>query len=199
MKYKVAIAQGRFHIVHYGHVEYLIESKKRCEYLIIGITDCDPERAYFNYSENIKNYNENNLTEPFRSIDNPVFPFTFYERMQMIRLTMLENGIDTKEFDVVPFPVHKPQFIKYYIPLNAPILATIYDDWGRKKVKMFQKMGFKVEILWQRDMSTRFTTGTEVRRRIIVNENWKELVPSSVFNFIKENKLDEILRKIEKK
>ena len=194
----IGIAQGRFHIIHWGHMEYLLEAKKRCKHLIIGITDCDTERAYFNYSDKIKKYDKKNLKNPFRSVDNPVFPFTYYDRLRMIKDALVSEGIDSDEFDIVPMPVHKIEFLKYYIPLNGVIFATIYDEWGRKKVDMFKSMGFKVEILWERDMSTRFTTGSEVRRRIVNNEEWKSLVPEPVYRYIVENKIDKILQKIGK-
>ncbi len=198
MKIKTAIAQGRFHILHWGHMEYLMEAKRRCKYLIIGITDCDPERSYFKYNDNLRKFDENNLLTPFRSIDNPIFPFTFYDRMRMIKDSLIEEGVDPKEFDIVPFPIHKIEFLKYYIPLNAVIFATIYDEWGRKKVEMLKNNGFKVEILWERDMNTRFTTATEVRKRILNNKKWDHLVPQPVYNYIISNNLDKILRKNEK-
>ncbi len=196
MKVKIGIAQGRFHIIHWGHMEYLLKAKELCEYLIIGITDCDPERSYFKYNEKIHYFDKNNLLIPFRSIENPVFPFTFYDRMKMIKDSLISEGIRANEFDIVPFPIHKIYILKYYIPLKATIFATIYDEWGRKKVKMFKNMGFNVKILWERDMSTRFTTGSEVRKRILENKEWKNLVPFPVYIYIKENKLDEVLKKI---
>jgi len=190
---EIGVAQGRFHIIHWGHMEYLLEAKKICKYLIIGVTDCDPERAYFQYSKEIMEFNKKS-NSPFRSIKNPVFPFTFYDRLYMIKSSLLYEGVSSDEFDIVPFPIHKPEFIKYYIPLNSTIFVTIYDDWGRKKIEIFKKLGFNVKILWERDMNTRFTTGEEVRRRIVNGEDWKELVPLPVYEYITKNKLDVILK-----
>ena len=189
------IAQGRFHIIHWGHIEYLLKAKELCKYLVIGITDCDTERAYFNYNDKIEEYDKSsgNELKPFRSFDNPIFPFTFYDRMRMIRDTLIAEGIDAKEFDIVPFPVHKLHILKYYIPVVGVIFATIYDDWGEKKVEMFKNMGFKVKVLWKRCLNERFTTGTEVRRRMIAGEEWEHLVPKPVYDYIK--KLD-ILKQV---
>jgi cytidyltransferase-like protein len=184
-KIPIGIAQGRFHIIHWGHMEYLLKAKEKCEHLVIGITDCDPERAYFQYGNEIKEFDKENLLKPFRSFDNPIFPFTFYDRMQMIRDSLIDEGVNAKEFDIVPFPVHKLHIVKYYIPLNATIFATVYDDWGRKKIEIFKNMGFNVKILWERTLEERFTTGTEVRKRIIENEKWEHLVPAPVYKYIK--------------
>jgi len=190
--YELGLAQGRFHIIHHGHIEYLLESKKRCKHLIIGITDPDPQRAYFSYEE-FKSLDKNSI-KPIRSIENPVFPFTFYERKMMVKLSLIENNINPLEFDIVPLPIHKPHLIKYYVPLTAVVFITIYDQWGRKKPEIFKKLGYKTEVLWERDIKDRFTTGTEVRKRIINAENWKKLVPNSVYEYITKNNLDKILR-----
>ena len=194
-KIKTGIAQGRFHIIHWGHMEYLLKAKEVCEYLVIGITDTDLERAYFPYTEEYEDFDKKNPLVPFRSMENPVFPFTYYDRMQMIKHSLIDEGISPEEFDIVPFPVHKFELVKYYIPTDSVILATIYDDWGREKVKIFKNMGFKVEILWERDMNTRFTTGTEVRRRIVNNEKWDHLVPKAVYNYIKKVSFESLVIK----
>ncbi len=189
MKIKIGIAQGRFHIIHWGHIEYLLKAKEVSEHLVIGVTDCDPERAYFEYSEDIKNFDQNNLLKPYRSFDLPIFPFTFYDRAQMIKRAIIDEGVNPSEFDIVPFPIHTPNILKYYIPLDGVILATIYDEWGERKIDIFKKMGFNVQILWRRGMETRFTTGSEVRRRIKNGENWKNLVPDSVHKYISEKNI----------
>jgi cytidyltransferase-like protein len=191
--YRIGLAQGRFHIIHWGHIEYFLKAKEKCHYLIVGITDCDPERSYFKYDDIYRFDQENPLT-PFRSSDDPVFPFTYYDRMKMIRDSLIASGVNPIEFDIVPFPIHKPHLLKYYIPLDVTILITIYDDWGRYKAEMLKKMGFTIDILWERDMSTRFTTATEVRRRIINNEKWDNLVPEVVYKYITQNQLDKILQ-----
>ena len=103
----------------------------------------------------------------------------------MIKDSLLDEGIPLSEFDIVPFPVHTLHILKYYIPLDATIFATVYDEWGRKKIEMFKSLGFKVEILWERSLSERFTTGTEVRKRILENKTWAHLVPGAVYEYFK--------------
>jgi len=185
---KTGIAQGRFHIVHYGHLEYLIEAKKLCEFLLVGVTDCDPERSYFDYSEICEADRLSKI--PYRSNDNPVFSFTYYERMMMLRLSMLESGIKSEEFEIVPFPIHKPHLLKYYIPYDSTIFLTIYDEWGKEKKKILELFGFNTRILWKRTLEDRFTTGTEVRRKLLSGEEWEHLVPVSVSLFLKGIKED---------
>ena len=44
MSKRIWVIHGRFQGLHIGHMEYLLEGKKRCDFLYIGITNPD---AYF--------------------------------------------------------------------------------------------------------------------------------------------------------
>ncbi len=190
-RYPVGIANGRFQILHMGHMEYLLACKERCGHLIIGITDPDPTRSFFE-----TDIEREDSRDPFRAVSYPFYTFTFYERALMIKESLLEAGVDRKSFEIVPFPIHFPKLLKYYIPMDAVVFVTIYDDWGYKKVDILKSLGLQVEILWVRDMSERFTTGTDVRNLIAEGRNWEYLVPISVVKIIKELRLDKKLRAI---
>ncbi len=107
----------------------------------------------------------------------------------MIRVSLLEAGVPRSEFDIVPFPMHTPQLLKYYIPADAMILLTIYDEWGRHKEVALKKIGFETHVMWERGMESRFTTGSEVRRRIKAGEEWESLVLKAVFRYLIEKLL----------
>ena len=187
------IAQGRFHLIHKGHVEYLLACKERCDFLYVGISDCDPQRSYFS-----RRHDEavDRGPAPYRSLQDPIFPFTFYERMHMIRHTLAEEGISPAEFAVVPFPVHTPELLKYYVPTNAAMYVTIYDEWGERKTSLFAELGFTVEVLWRRSMAERFTTATEVRERMRSNQPWEHLVPTGVAHYLQQSGLCQVLQKL---
>ncbi len=174
-------AFGRFQIFHLGHLEYLLEAKKRCRHLIIGITNPDPEITQYDRSC------------PHRS-ELQANPFTYYERLKMVEGAMLENGIPREEFTIVPLPVNYPDRILYYLPADARMLLTIYDDWGWERKRIVEKLGYDTEILWIRTDDTRITSGTEVRKRIGKGEPWEDLVPAVVYRYIMENNLDKRLR-----
>ena len=108
----------------------------------------------------------------------------------MIRLAMLEAGVKREEFEIVPFPVNRPELLLQYAPQSAKFYVTVYDDWGREKLKMLQSLGCETEVMWERTDAERFTSGTEVRRRMAAGENWRELVPDAVYRFITENGLE---------
>lgn len=188
VKVPVGIAQGRFQVIHKGHMEYLLAAKERADYLIIGISDPDPTRSFFSMDTD-----KDDPVEPFRDPGETCYFFTWFERFLMIREALGEAGIDRGSFDIVPFPVHFPKLLKYYIPMKAPVFVTIYDEWGHEKAGLFRSLGFHVEVLWVREMTERFTTGSEVRRLISRDEEWEHLVPPAVVRVIKELKLDKKL------
>jgi len=174
---KIATVHGRFQGLHWGHMEYFAAAKKRCEHLFIGIT-----HPLINTAYSVEE------TNPDRNLD-ASNPFTYYQRYVMIKNSLLEYGFAQNEFDIVPFPIESPELLSQFIPSPAKHYITIYDSWGEKKYNMLKNLGLDVEVLWTRDNSERFTSGTEVRRRIRANEKWASLVPPAVFRFIQENNL----------
>lgn len=186
--HRIGAAQGRFHMIHWGHMEYLLECKKRCEFLFIGVSDCDPANGYFH-----RQYKDDGTNNVFRSLDNPIYTFTYFERALMITEAMAGEGVPRDEFMVVPFPVHFPYLLKYYVPQEAVIYITVYDEWGEGKPALFGSLGYQTELLWRRTMDERFTTATEVRRRVADREDYCSLVPQGVLKVLREYGLEEKL------
>lgn len=183
IKAKIGVSHGRFQVLHYGHMEYLLEAKKRCEFLFVGITNPDPELTKENSTDLKRSKTEEN-------------PFKYYERMIMLRDALLEAGISRNEFEVVPFPINYPELIKFYVPSDALFFATIFDDWGKHKIDTLMSLGLKIELMWTRTMNERLTSGEEVRKLIATNGKWEHLVPASVAKYIKVNHLDLRIKKL---
>ena len=181
MKYETGVIHGRFQALHEGHMEYLLAGKSRCEFLFIGITNSDPHLT----SENGHDLNRSTVLAN---------PFTYYERLEMLRDAMLENGIERNAFEIVPFPINFPELIRYYVPLDAVFFVTIYDEWGKHKLETLMNMGLRTEVMWERSVSERLTSGSEIRNLIATNKEWEHLVPKSVAKYIKEKHLSERLR-----
>jgi cytidyltransferase-like protein len=182
-KEKVGVIHGRFQGLHHGHMEYLLEGKKRCEFLYVGITNPDPGLTKENSNDLKRSKSEEN-------------PFAYHERLIMLRDALVNAGIERHEFEIVPFPINIPELIKYYVPLDAVFFITIYDDWGKHKMETIQALGVKTDLMWKKNMDERFTTGKELRKLIANNNKWEHLVPPSVFSYIKNNKLDLRIKKI---
>ena len=91
MKDKIGVITGRFQGLHLGHMEYLLAGAARCEHLIVGITNYAPWEE--------KPEELQHLSRMTRRSN----PFTFYERMVMLRDSLVEAGLPRATFDIVPF------------------------------------------------------------------------------------------------
>jgi len=182
-KVKIGVIQGRFQGLHKGHMEYLLEGKKRCEFLYIGITNPDPDLT----KENESDINRSKLEEN---------PFTYFERMIMLRDALIEYGVKREEFEIVPFPINYPELIKFYVPLDALFFITIYDEWGKHKLEILKSIGVKIDLMWTRTLDERFTSGKELRKLIAENKPWEHLVPNTVTGYIRNNKLDKRVKEL---
>ena len=181
MRDQLGVVHGRFQLLHNEHIKYILAAKARCDHLIIGI--CNPDATLTKYA----------AENPHRS-QIASNPFTYYERYQMIHGAMIEHGITLNEFDIVPFPINHPELIFNYAPSEAKFYMTIYDEWGRSKKKMLEDIGCHVEVMWQRDISEKVLSGTDVRTCIRMNMDWKQYVPQFVYQYIQQNHLDDRIR-----
>ena len=176
----LGVVHGRFQGLHLGHMEYLLAGAARCRHLLVGVTNFDPPLAPAELSAFHRERGDN--------------PFSFYDRLVMLRDSLVEAGVERRRFDVVPFPVEYPERIANLAPPEAAYYMTIYDDWGRRKYDTLRGLGLRVEVLWIRDDSQRLTSGTQVRRRIARGEPWAHLVPPAVYRYITSQGLDARLR-----
>lgn len=175
------VIHGRFQILHLDHLRYLLAGKALCEHLVVGITNPEPDLT------------AHDETDPFRS-DPSANPLTYYERQLMVRRALESHGIAVQDFTVVPFPVNFPNRYRHYVPMDAVFFLTIYDDWGRKKLAMFQSLGLKTHVLWEKPPHEKGISASEVRRRIRENLPWEHLVPPSTAQLVYAWNLPERLR-----
>ncbi|MCI5121733.1 MAG: nicotinate-nucleotide adenylyltransferase, partial [Candidatus Electrothrix sp. AUS4] len=83
-----------------------------------------------------------------------------------------------------PFPINFPERYRYYVPLDATFFLTIYDDWGERKLEMFQALGLRIEVLWRRTPATKGLSATDIREKMREGEPWEHLVPPGVAEII---------------
>ena len=183
MTAEVGVIHGRFQPLHNGHMEYLLEGKKRCGFLWVGIANPDPSLV------------ADDPINPHRSLPTSN-PFTYFERMMMIRESLLGAGIPGGQMGVVPFPINHPHLLRYYVPLDARFFVTIYDNWNRKKVEILRSLGANVEIMWERSMSDRVTSGVEIRSLIALEGEWKHLVPPASARVIYEIGIETVISRM---
>ncbi|PLX50857.1 MAG: nicotinate-nucleotide adenylyltransferase [Desulfobulbaceae bacterium] len=164
---ETGVIHGRFQILHNDHRTYLLAGKARCQHLIVGIANPDPSLTRAEETDS-------------KRAGAAANPLTFYERLLLVRETLLAAGVAADAFTIVPFPINFPELLGYYVPLDATFFLTIYDDWGQKKLERFQELGLATEILWQRPLAEKGLTSTTIRQRILEDQPWQHLVPKPV-------------------
>jgi nicotinamide-nucleotide adenylyltransferase len=172
-KTETGVIHGRFQVLHNDHLDYLLAGMALCRHLVVGITNPDP---FLTRDES---------ADPKRS--RPMCnPLTYFERYVMVRAVLEEAGIDLSRFSVVPFPVNIPELYRYYVPLDALFLLSIYDDWGRRKLAYFKSLGLATHVLRDVPDSEKGLSATDIRRQMVANESWEERVPRAVSRLMKK-------------
>ena len=180
---EIGIVCGRFQIFHLEHLQYVLAAKKECRHLIVGITSPDPMVSPMEEVDKNRGKIESN-------------PCTYYERMKMIEGVLLENGLKREEFDIVPYPIGKPEIIKYYVPQDSCHFITILDKWGECKKKRIEALGYKVVVLWKK--TEKNISSTMIRKCIVSKSSWKEYVPQGTYDYIVSNSIDKRICEIKK-
>jgi nicotinamide-nucleotide adenylyltransferase len=181
---EVGVIHGRFQVLHKDHVRYLEAGKMRCDHLVVGITNPDPVLT------------KKDDADPHRS-RSTANPLTYFERYTMLWVVLNEIGLAAGEFSIVPFPINRPELYGHYVPLNATFFLTIYDAWGRKKLKQFNDLGLAVHILWEKRPEEKGISGSDVRRRMVLGLPWEDLVPESVKRLMRDWSIPERLSKLD--
>ena len=134
---ETGVVNARFQIPHLKHIEYVLAAKMRCRKLYIGITNPDPSCVRESVNDEIRSTPEAN-------------PLTYLERFEMIKASMEEFGVPRSDYEIVPFPIHRPEYITQYTPADAVYYLGICDGWDEEKLKILKGLGLETEVLWRR-------------------------------------------------
>ena len=150
-----SLVVGRFQPLHKGHMDVILKCAEESDHLTIGIGSAQ-------YSHTPEN------------------PFTAGERYMMINKALRDEGIGN--YSIVPIEDlnRYPIWVAHVVSLVPPF-RRVYSNNPLTK-RLFQESGFEVRDspLYNRDVFS----GTEIRRRIINDEEWRTLVPSAVAEVI---------------
>jgi nicotinamide-nucleotide adenylyltransferase len=150
---------GRFQPFHNGHLEIIKRIADEVDELVIIVGSSQ-------YSHRLDN------------------PFTAGERIAMIRRAVEEEGIQLSRIWIIPVPdVHQHALWVSQIVGYSPKFDVVYSNEPLTH-RLFIEAGFKVEPL--SFIKRKVYSATEIRKRMLTGENWKELVPNSVASFIEE-------------
>lgn len=182
-KAKIGAACGRFQIFHNDHLKYVLAAKKECDYLLVGITSADPSASPKEKADPNRGKSTSN-------------PCTYFERMEMVRDSLLEAGLSREEFDIIPFPIGRPELLAFYIPDETRCLITIYDEWGENKKQRLEDLGYEVGVLWHVTPETKGISASTIRARIASGEAWAEMVPPAVYRYITAHEIDKRIARL---
>ncbi len=168
---KRGVFVGRFQPFHNGHMKAVKDILRNIDELVIVVGSSQ-------YSHRIDN------------------PFTVGERITMIRKALEEGEIQPSRCWIVPVPdVHIHMLWVAQVVGYTPKFEVVYTNEPLTR-RLFIEAGFNVEPVpfHKREVYS----ATEIRKRMINDENWEELVPKSVAHFIREISGVERLRDLTK-
>jgi nicotinamide-nucleotide adenylyltransferase len=162
-----ALLIGRFQPLHNGHLEVIKTIAGECESMIIGIGSAQ-------------------LTHTFEN------PFTAGERHLMISRSLKEAKLSN--YFLVPIvDINRYAIWVAHVASLVPPFQVVYTNNSLTR-RLFEESGYAVRSapLFNREVYS----GTEIRRRIVDEEEWEHLVPPGVVKTVKEIHGVERLREI---
>jgi nicotinamide-nucleotide adenylyltransferase len=150
---------GRFQPFHLGHLSAVKSVLKDVDELVIVIGSAQ-------YSHTTAN------------------PFTAGERLMMIRMALDEASLDYSRIWIVPVPdVHLHMLWVAALEGYTPKFEIVYSNEPLTQ-RLFTEAGYKVKQI--HFFERKIYSSTDIRTKMIKNEEWKKLVPKSVAAFITE-------------
>lgn len=161
---------GRFQPIHLGHIEVIKRTLEKFDEIIIVIGSSQESHTIMN-------------------------PFSAGERIEMIRKALIEFNIPLERVYTIPVPDILmnsvwPYHVRSYTPRFESVVAR-----NPLVVRLFREAGY--EVLVPPAFNRYVYNSTNIRALMISgDESWKERVPKSVYEFIKEIEGDERLKTI---
>ena len=144
-----------------------------CQTLVVGITNPDPTTILEDPASSHRHLPEAN-------------PYTFFERLLMVREVIAAEGIPATRAIIIPFPVNSPERWRSYLPHDVVHYVRVFSEWEQSKVDRLREHGYRVEIL--HPGIEKAVEASEVRRRMTAGEDWRLLVPPPVVHVIERLK-----------
>ena len=150
---------GRMQPIHNGHIQVIKKILEEVDEIIIGIGSAQ-------LSHEVKD------------------PFTAGERIVMVNQALAEIEVDPSRYYIIPMQdINFNAIWASHVKMLTPPFSIVYS--GNPLVKqLFTEEGYEVR---QPPLYDRIhLSGTEVRRRILEDDNWQELVPKATADVINE-------------
>src|SRR5207244_12482711 len=137
----------------------------------IGITNPDPERIKPEASDPLRHLPESN-------------PFSYAERLLMVKAAAAEVGLETGAVHLLPFPVNDPGLWPADVPEGVTQYLRLFSAWGGTKLERLREAGYEVVIL--DEGAEKEISGADVRTALREGGDWESLVPAGVARVIRE-------------
>jgi nicotinamide-nucleotide adenylyltransferase len=161
---------GRFQPFHNGHLEYLSGAYERSHEVFVGITNPDPTRIKPEDSDPLRHLPESN-------------PWSYSERLLMVKAAARGAGLDLGRVHVIPFPVNEPELWPAYVPEGVTQYIRLFSEWGGKKLDRMREAGYEVVVL--DEGGQKGVSGADVREALREGGDWEALVPPDVARVIR--------------
>jgi nicotinamide-nucleotide adenylyltransferase len=162
---------GRFQPFHNGHLEYMRGAAALCDELFVGITNPDPARIKPEAADPARHLPESN-------------PWTYAERLMMVKAAARDLGLDLDRVHVIPFPVNEPELWPAYVPPGVTQFIRLFSDWGGEKLDRLRDAGYDVVVL--DEGAEKEVSGAQVRDALRSGAEWERFVPPGVARVIRE-------------
>lgn len=159
MMVKRGLMIGRFQPIHLGHLKGIQQILKEVNEIIILIGSAQ-------YSHSLNN------------------PFTAGERIMMVHAALLEYNIDLSLCYIIPLmDTNDNRLWVAHLVSCVPHFDVAYSHNPLVKRLLVES---NIKVISTDYYNREFYSATEVRNRMLNNENWKELVPKSVVDVLNE-------------
>ncbi|PTD94581.1 nicotinamide-nucleotide adenylyltransferase [archaeon SCG-AAA382B04] len=163
-----ALTIGRFQPFHKGHLNVVKKISNEVDEIVICIGSAQISHE----------------------VDNP---FTAGERIEMIKKSLSQNGIDNIYYIIPIEDIERNSLWVSHLESMTPPFDVVYSN-NSLVARLCRERGYEVRHspLFKRDKYS----GTEIRNRILKDEEWKSLVPNGTKEVIKEVKGVKRLKKV---
>jgi cytidyltransferase-like protein len=161
---------GRFQPFHNGHLEYLRGAAERSDEVFVGITNPDPARIKPEPSDPLRHLPESN-------------PYSYAERLLMVKAAAGDLGLDPARVHVIPFPVNEPELWPAYVPAGVTQYLRLFSEWGGTKLERMREAGYEAVVL--DEGAEKELSGADVRAAIREGRDWQSLVPPGVARILR--------------
>lgn len=154
-----ALFVGRFQPFHYGHLHAIETILEEADDLVLVVGSAQMSHEHDN-------------------------PFTAGERIEMIQVALDAAGISRDKYMLIPIsdaPAHRVWVS--LVESQTPRFDVVYSNQPLTR-RLLVEAGYEVRGI--RFYERGKFEATEIRRRILEGEDWRELVPPEVYKIVEE-------------